>query len=303
MDFQLDILGTGSAVPSYGRFSSSQVLTTHNKSFMIDCADGTQFQMRSKGIRNNRLGHIFLSHLHGDHCFGLMAFISTLGMLNHTSDLYLHAQPDLRPLLEPWLKYFCDDLTFHVYFEDYDPLKHAVIYEDRSLTVETIPLVHGVPTSGFLFKEKPKTPHLDGELLKFYDATLHQIQEVKAGKDLVTADGKCIPNARFVTPATPQKSYAYCSDTAYCERIIPIIEGADVLFHESTFGEAEAARARATKHSTARQAATIAQKAGVGQLILGHYSARYATLEHLLQEAQEIFPNTILSHEGDHLVW
>ncbi len=303
MNFDLTILGTGSAIPSFGRFSSSQVLHTHNKSFLIDCADGTQFQLRKYGIRTNRMSHWFISHLHGDHCFGLISVISTLGMLHHTNDIYIHAHPDLQPVLQAQLDYFCKDLTFKVFFEPLDPLKNEVIYEDRGLTVSTIPLVHSMPTCGFLFREKQGQPHLNRELLDFYGVGIEAIKELKAGADYVTADGKTIPNSRFITPATPPKSYAYCSDTAYSQRIIPIIEGVDVLFHESTFGEAEAFRTKETLHSTAKQAATIAQKAGVKQLIIGHYSARYATLDHLLEEAKEVFPNTLLSFDGMKHEW
>lgn len=303
MNIHLDILGTGSAIPSYGRFSSSQVISMHDKSFMIDCADGTQFQMRSKGIRYNRLTHVFISHLHGDHCFGLPAFISTLGMLHHTSDLYIHSHPDLKALLQPWLDYFCQDLTFKVYFEPFDPLQHQIIYEDRSVSVETLPLVHGVPTAGFLFKEKEQAPHVNSELLRFYQATPLQIKAVREGADLLTADGKVVPNKQLLCPPTPPNSYAYCSDTYYTERLIPLIEGVNTLYHEATFGEAESARCKNTLHSTAKQAATIAQKAGVKQLIIGHFSARYATLTHLLDEAQTVFPSTVLATDGMHLNW
>jgi ribonuclease Z len=226
-----------------------------------------------------------------------------MGMLHHTGDIHIHAHPDLQPILQAQLNYFCKDLSFQVYFEPINPLKNEVIYEDRSIQVSTIPLVHSMPTCGFLFKEKEGNPHLDRELLDFYQVGIEDIKHLKEGADFITPDGKIVPNSRFITAPTPTKSYAYCSDTAYTERIIPIIEGVDVLFHEATFGQAEAFRTKETLHSTAIQAAIIAQKAKVKQLIIGHYSARYATVDHLLQEAQTEFSNTLLSYDGMRHSW
>ncbi|MBR2618961.1 MAG: ribonuclease Z [Paludibacteraceae bacterium] len=303
MTFELSILGTGSAIPSFGRFSSSQVLHTHNKSFLIDCADGTQFQLRKYGIKTNRMNHWFISHLHGDHCFGIISVLSTMGMLHHTGDIHIHAHPDLAPILKAQLNYFCKDLSFKVHFEPINPLQNEIIYEDRSLTVSTIPLVHSMPTCGFLFQEKEGLPHLNRELLDFYHVGIEDMKKLRAGADFTTADGNIIPNCRFITPPTPPKSYAYCSDTAYSERIIPLIHGVDVLFHEATFAESEAFRTKETLHSTAKQAATIAQKAQVKQLIIGHYSARYADVTPLQNEAKEIFPETLLSFDGMQHKW
>lgn len=303
MNFSLDILGSGSAIPSFGRFSAAQVLNTHGKSFMIDCADGTQFRMREMEIKTSRLGHLFISHLHGDHCFGIMAVISTMGMMHRTADFHIHAQPDLERLLQPQLDYFCKDLPFKVVFNNFNPLKNEIIYEDRSLTIETIPLVHSKACAGFLFKEKAHEPHLVRKKLDFYGVSIKGRKRIKEGADFVTAEGKIIPNKYFLSDPTPQNSYAYCSDTAYSERIIPIIKGCKCLFHEATFGEEEAYRTKVTLHSTAKQAASIADKAGVEQLIVGHFSARYPKLNHLLEEAQEIFPNTILGNDKLHLEW
>lgn len=303
MEFELQVLGSGSAIPSFGRFSSSQVLTTHGKSFMIDCADGTQFRMREMVINTSRLDHIFISHLHGDHCFGLMAVLSTLGMMNRTADMYIHSHGDLEKILKPHLDYFCKDLSYKVIFEPYRQNEHEVIYEDRTMTVETIPLVHSMPTSGFLFKEKPHEPHLDKELLKFYKVGIEQTKAIKEGADFIDEKGQVVSNKRFLRPASPSKSYAYCSDTYYSERIIPIIEGADVLFHESTFKEADIIRTKQTLHSTASQAATIAAKANVGKLLIGHFSARYGDLRPLLDEAKAIFPNCDLATDKSCWKW
>lgn len=303
MNFSLDILGSGSAIPSFGRFSSSQVLNTHGKSFMIDCADGTQFRMREMDIKTSRLGHLFISHLHGDHCFGIMAVISTMGMMHRTADFHIHAQPDLEGLLQPQLDYFCKDLPFKVIFDNFNPLKNEVIYEDRSLTIETIPLVHSQACAGFLFKEKDNEPHLIHKKLDFYGVSIKGRKRIKQGEDFVTEKGEVIPNKNFLSAPTPPNSYAYCSDTAYSERIIPIIKACRCLYHESTFGEEEAYRTKVTLHSTAKQAATIALKAEVEQLIIGHFSARYPKLDHLLEEAQTIFPNTRLGNDKLHLEW
>lgn len=298
MDFKLNILGTGAAVPAHGRFSAAQVLETHNKSFLIDCADGTQHQFLNCNVKSTRLSHIFISHLHGDHCFGIIALLATLGMTGHTNDIYIHSHPDLEPLLRPMLDYFCFDLDFKIYFEPFDPLTSNVIYEDRSVTVTTIPLVHSMPTCGFLFREKDGAPHLRKEMLDFYNVPLSMYPSIKEGADFVTTDGCIVPNERLTTPPSPAKSYAYCSDTRYTERIIPIIEGVDCLYHEATYASAELPKARKHLHSTAAEAATIAQKAGVKQLIIGHYSKRYDTIEPLLREAQAIFPATTAAYDG-----
>lgn len=297
MKAELTILGCGSAMPSYGRFSASQVLSVRDKSFMIDCADGTLFRMREIAIKTNRLNHIFISHLHGDHCFGLMAVLSTLGLMKRTADIYIHANPDLENLLQPHLRYFCNDLTYKIFFVPYNPLQSEIIYEDKSLTVTTIPLRHGIPTCGFLFKEKPQQLHIKRDMIDFYQVGIKDLNAIKDGKDYITNQGETIPNSFFTTPASPQKSYAYCCDTAYSEKIIPIIEGVDCLYHDATFAENEVLRAKKTLHSTAKQAATIASKAQVKQLLLGHFSARYPHVSVILNEAQTIFANSIIAED------
>jgi ribonuclease Z len=297
MNAELTILGCGSAVPSYGRFSASQVFTIRDKSFMIDCADGTLYRMREIAIKTNRLNHIFISHLHGDHCFGLMAVLSTLGLMKRTADLYIHAHPDLEKLLQPQLNYFCNDLTYKVFFVPYNPSVSELIYEDKSITITTIPLRHGMPTCGFLFKEKPQQLHIKRDMIEFYKVGIKDLNAIKDGNNFISDEGEIIPNSLFTTPPTPAKSYAYCCDTAYYEKIIPIIEGVDCLFHDATFAENEALRAKKTLHSTAKQAATIAAKAQVKQLLLGHYSARYPNISIILNEAKEVFPNCILAED------
>ena len=293
----LSILGCGSALPTHKNFPTSQVLEIRDKQYMIDCGEGTQIRIRQMGLKTNRLGHIFISHLHGDHCFGLIGLISTFGMLKRTAELHIHAQPDLERILQPQLDYFCSDLTFKVIFHTINPRKHELIYEDRSVSVFSIPLKHRVPCCGFLFEEKPRDRHIIREMIDFYQIPTWRIPKIKQGEDFVTEDSEIIPNTQLTKAGDIPKRYAYCSDTAYSEKIIPIIEGVDCLYHEATFMDDELVRSKQTEHSTARQAATIALKANVKKLIIGHYSARYINQNELLNEAKSIFKNTALGED------
>lgn len=253
--------------------------------------------MRQMGIKTNRLGHIFISHLHGDHCFGLIGLISTFGMLKRTAELHIHAHADLEKILTPQLNYFCEEMTYKVIFHSINPRKHELIYEDRSVKVFSIPLKHRVPTCGFLFEEKPGDRHIIREMIEFYDIPTWRIPKIKQGEDFVTEAGELIPNAQLTKASDAPKRYAYCSDTAYSEKIIPIIREVDCLYHEATFMEEEAVRSNQTEHSTARQAAEIARKANVKKLIIGHYSARYVNQNALLEEAKTVFEKTILGED------
>lgn len=295
--FELHILGCGSALPTMRHLPTSQVLNIREKLFMIDCGEGTQLQFRRSRLSFSRLSHIFISHLHGDHCFGLIGLISTLGLLGRTGDLTIHAAPELEELLRPQLNFFCGELSYRVIVKPFDPSKNEVIYEDRSVKVSTIPLDHRMPCAGFLFEEAENDSRLNGDLIKFFQIPIKSLQSIKDGADYVMPDGTVIPNERLAKPRVPARKYAFCSDTAYREAIIPIIEGVDLLYHEATFLESEVARATKTRHSTARQAATIAAKANVKKLILGHYSSRYEDDEPFRTEAQDIFPNVILANE------
>ena len=293
----LTFLGSGSALPTRDHFPTAQLLDLREKQFLIDCGEGTQIRLRQMGLKLNRLGHVFISHLHGDHCFGLIGFISSLGMLNRTADLYVHGPVGIRELFEPQLAFFCADSPFKVVFEEFDSRRHAVIYDDRSLSVSTLPLRHRVPCAGFLFREKPGNRHLLREWIDYYHIPVAQLHLIRQGADFVNAEGELIPNDRITAPPNPVVSYAYCSDTAYHEALIPLLQDVDVLYHEATFAESEVKRARQTLHSTAREAATIARKAGVGKLLIGHYSARYHNKELLLNEAREVFENTELTSD------
>jgi len=293
----LTILGCGSAMPTRKNFPSSQLLEIRDKQFLIDCGEGTQIRMCQMGVKANRLGHIFISHLHGDHCFGLMGLISTFGMLNRTAELHIHAQADLEKIMLPQLKYFCEGLSFDIIFHTIHPRKHELIYEDRAVQVFSIPLKHRVPCCGFLFEEKPRDRHIIRDMIDFYHIPTWRIPKIKQGEDFVTEEGEIIPNDELTTASELPKRFAYCSDTAYSEKIIPIIQGVDCLYHEATFMEDEIVRSKQTEHSTARQAGEIALKANVKKLIIGHYSARYNNQQNLLKEAQAVFENTVLGED------
>jgi ribonuclease Z len=297
-DFNIHILGCGSAFPTTRHKATSQIVNLRDKLYMIDCGEGTQIQMRLMRIKFNRLNHIFISHLHGDHCFGLPGLISTLGMLGRTGDLFIHAPKGIEDYLRPILNLFNKGLLFRIQFNQIDASKHALIMEDRSIEVYSIPLNHRTPTCGFLFAEKQKEAHLIREMIDFYQIPIKCLHQIKQGADYTTPDGEIIPNNRLTLLAEPARRYAYCSDTAYFPSIIPIISNVDLLYHEATFAEAERERAKETYHSTATQAAEIAKQAHVKRLVIGHFSARYEDDTILQAEANRIFPDTMLAKEG-----
>lgn len=297
-NFDINILGCGSALPTTRHMATSQVVNLRDKLYMIDCGEGTQVQMRHLRIKFSRLNHIFISHLHGDHCFGLPGLISTLGMLGRTGDLFIHAPKGIENYLHPILNIFNRGLPFSIRFNHIDTSKHSLIMEDRSVQVYSIPLNHRIPTCGFLFAERQKEAHLLREMIDFYQIPVKSLREIKQGADYTTPGGEVIPNHRLTSPAEPAKRYAYCSDTAYFPEIIPIISGVDLLYHEATFIESDIARAKETYHSTAVQAAEIARQAQVKRFVIGHFSARYEKDDILKKEADKIFPDTILAREG-----
>jgi ribonuclease Z len=265
---------------------------------MIDCGEGAQLQLRRSKLKFSRLNHIFISHLHGDHCFGLMGLISTFGLLGRTATLHIYAHQELEKLLKPHLDFFCQGMTYTVEFHAINPNKTEVIYEDRSVTVSTIPLRHRIPTCGFLFQEKQTPNHIIRDMVDFYKVPVFELNRIKNGEDYITPDGTVVPNHRLTIPSDPARSYAYCSDTICLKSIIPQIKGVDLLFHEGTFAQSEAARAKETFHTTAMQAAEIARDAEVKQLLIGHFSARYEDESILLKEAQSVFPDTLLAKEN-----
>lgn len=291
-------MGCGSALPTTRHFPSSQVVNLRDKLFMIDCGEGAQLQLRRSRLKFSRLNRVFISHLHGDHCFGLPGLISTFGLLGRTADLHIHSPHGLEELFAPWMEFFHKTLPYKVLFHEFDTKRPEVVYEDRSLTVSTIPLKHRIPCCGFLFEEKQVANHIIREMTDFYKVPVYELNRIKNGADFVTPDGELIPNARLTRPAEPARKYAYCSDTAFHPQIAEQIKGADLLFHEATFAQDEEARARETFHSTAAQAARMAADAGVKRLVIGHFSARYEDESVLLDEARAVFPQTMLAKEN-----
>lgn len=298
MNNTVTILGCGSALPTRINYPSSQLRELRDKQFLIDCGEGCQIRMRQYAVKTNRLNHIFISHLHGDHCFGLIGLLSSFGMLDRTADMHIHAHPDLEKILRAQLDYFCEGMPYKVFFEPINPSRHELVYEDRSVEVYSIPLKHRVPCCGYLFAEKERERHIIREMIDAYQVPVREIARIKQGADFVTEDGRVISNERLTTPASPAIRYAYCSDTAYSEKIIPWIEGVDCLYHEATFDSSLLPRAKETMHSTALQAAEIARMARVRQLIIGHFSARYTNQQLLLDEARSVFEATTLAKDG-----
>lgn len=296
--FEVHILGCGSALPTTRHFPTSQVVNLRDKLFMIDCGEGAQLQFRKSRLKFSRLNHIFISHLHGDHCFGLPGLISTLNLLGRTADLHIYSPAGLEEQMGPMLAFFNRQMTYKVLFHAFDTGVSTLIYEDRSLTVSTLPLRHRMPCCGFLFAEKPGLNHIVREMVDFYQVPVYELNRIKNGADYVTSDGEVVPNSRLTTPADPPRRYAYCSDTIYLSSLADALQGVDLLFHEATFADADTARARETFHTTATQAATLARDAGVKRLVVGHYSARYEDESCLLSEASAVFPNTELAGEN-----
>lgn len=291
-------MGCGSALPTTRHNASSQVVRIGNKQFMIDCGEGTQLQLRRNRIHFSFINHIFISHLHGDHCFGLIGLISTFGLLGRTAPLHIYADPMLETLMKPQLDYFCKGINYPIFFHGIDAREHRTIYEDNTITVETLPLKHRIPCCGFLFKEKPKKRHLIGDVANYYNIPAYMRQAIKEGADYTTPDGETIPNSRLTRDADPSRSYAYCSDTLPCHENIGYLKGADLLYHEATFAQSEKGRAAQTFHSTARQAAEIASLSNVKRLVIGHFSSRYEETDILKEEATEIFKETSVAEEG-----
>ena len=296
--FRVHILGCSSAMPTMKHYPACQVLNVREKLFMIDCGEGAQLQLRRMGLNFNRITAIFLSHLHGDHVFGLPGLISTFSMLGRTQSLHIYAPDDLEQVLRPWLDFFSPGLEFEVVCHKVCPTREEVIYDDRSLRVTTLPLSHRIPCCGYRFDEKPLLPHIRRDMIDYLGIPAYAIASIKEGAGWTDAEGKEWPHERLTTPSAPPRSYAYCSDTEYLPRLAERVKGVDLLYHEATFAESEKVRAEQTCHSLAGQAAQIAKAAEAKRLLIGHFSARYEDESVLLREAQAVFPNTLLAYEG-----
>ncbi|PBJ09044.1 ribonuclease Z [Flavobacterium sp. ACN6] len=295
---KLTILGCYAATPRTLTNPTSQVLEIKNRLFLIDCGEGTQVQLRKNKIKFSKINHIFISHLHGDHLYGLIGTISTFSLLGRTTDLHIYGPKGIKELILLQLKLTESWTTYNLFFHELGSKESEVIFEDNRVIVKTIPLKHRVYTNGYLFQEKPGERKLNVEAVQQYNIHTAYYQKIKNGGNVTLDDGTVIENEKLSFDPVPAMSYAFCSDTVYNEAIIPIIQNTDILYHESTFLESEAPLAFKTLHSTAKEAANIALKANVKQLILGHYSTRYDGIERFKEEAETIFPNVLLGDDG-----
>lgn len=294
---ELNILGCGSATSTLQHLPSCQVLNVRGHLMMIDCGEGAQLEMHRMHLKFSRLKNIFISHLHGDHCFGLLGLLSTMALHNIGGTITVHIFKEGAELFGKMLDFFCRDRSFDLKFNIINTHK-AVIYEDNAITVSTFPVTHRVPCVGFLFREKPKLRHIKSWACQQLEVPQHAMNSLRQGMDYVTPNGVVIPNSELTTDAYPSISYAYCSDTKYSKRVINAVKGVDWIYHEATYGDENMKNATKRYHSTARQAGMVAREAEVKKLILGHYSSRYEDLSLLQREAQQEFPNTIVGNEG-----
>lgn len=299
--FCVNYLGCGSATPTLRHQPSCQIVDFRDNLFMVDCGEGAQLAMRRQRLKFSRLNHIFLSHLHGDHCLGLPGLLSTLALTGRDGgQLTLHTFKEGVELFDRLMKFFCHGMPYEINYNIIDPKAPAgeVVFESDSLTISTFSLVHTLPCVGYLFKEKPKQRHLRRDMVDFYNVPVAQLAAIKGGADFVRDDGTVVPNRVLTTDADPSYSYAYCSDTVYTPSLAKAIEGVHTVYHEATYTDEYADKARARGHSTASQAARIALAAGAQRLVLGHYSKRYLNENEHLAQAGAIFSNTLLSNEG-----
>lgn len=295
---KLTILGCYAATPRTISNPTSQVLEIKNRLFLIDCAEGTQVQLRKSKVKFSKINHIFISHLHGDHFYGLVGLISTFMLLNRESDLTVHGPKGIKEIILLQLRASGSFTGYNLYFNELEAKESQTIFEDDRVVVKTIPLKHRIYTNGYLFQEKNIERKLNIEAVENYNIDKVYFNKIKFGGDITLENGTIIPNSELTFDPQVAKSYAFCSDTIYDETIIPIIENVDYLYHESTFLESEAHLSERTMHSTAKQAATIALKANAKNLILGHYSTRYGNIELFKDEAQTIFQNVQLADDG-----
>lgn len=297
--FDVHILGCGSALPTQKHYPTAQVVDLRDKLFMIDCAEGSQLLLRKQKLKFSRLNHIFISHLHGDHCFGLIGLLSTFDLLGRTAKLHIYSPgEDLERLLRPWIDYFCRGMGYEIVFHAVPHKIADIVYEDRTVTVETIPLKHRIPCCGYLFREKAPQPHIRRDMIDFLKIPFYAINAIKDGAGWVDENGREWAHEQLVMPAEKARSYAYCSDTIYRPQLEEQLRNVSLLYHEATFTDEAEKRAKETYHSTARQAAQIALNAGAKQLVIGHFSARYDDERVFLDEAKSVFEHTLLANDG-----
>ena len=295
---KLTILGCYAATPRTFTNPTSQVLEIKNHLFLIDCGEGTQVQLRKNKIKFSKINHIFISHLHGDHFYGLVGLVSTFMLLNRTNDLHIYGPKGIKEIITLQLRLSNSWTNYGLFFHELESNESEIIFEDKKVVVKTIPLKHRVYTNGFLFQEKIGERKLNVAAVQDYEIENCYFQNIKNGKDITLDDGRIIENEKLSFEPLAPKSYAFCSDTIYNEAIIPIINKVTVLYHETTFLESEVVLAEKTMHSTAKEAARIAVKANVETLLLGHFSTRYGNIDLFKEEAEPIFSNTLLCDDG-----
>ena len=299
MSFNVKILGCGSALPTTYRNATAQIVSHNGQQFLVDCAEATQVVMRRCGVRFGALNHIFISHLHGDHFFGLFGLLSSLDLMGRKGDVYLHCPPKLQNMLEAqYSPVLVNELGFNLRFVPLSSEGVSLTLETKSLLVYSFPLNHRIATWGFLFREKPLQRNVIKDCIPKYNLSIAEIVAIKDGSDLTLDDGTVIPNAELTIEPPKPKSYAFVSDTTKLDSVIEIVDGVDVLYHEATYDNSYVRRASETFHSTAGQAAEVARDAKVGKLVIGHFSGRYDSVELLEQQAREIFPNTVAAQDG-----
>lgn len=298
MAFELTILGSSSALPTSERYPTAQVLNASGRFFLIDCGEGTQIQIRRQKIAFGKIRHIFISHLHGDHYYGLIGLISTFNLLGIKNDLHIYSPSQLKEILQPQLNLLKAGLQFNIIFHPLNFKKPELIFEDKVIEVISFPLKHSINCCGFLFREKTKERNIKKEYIQEFNIPIAQIRAIKQGADFETENGKIIPNEQLTTPPPPPVSYAFCSDTAFHPPVVETIKEVSTLYHEATFTEEMKEWAVKTYHSTALDAAKIAKMANAGKLIIGHFSSRYKTTDQFLKEAQSEFKNTETAVDG-----
>ncbi|MFW6095994.1 MAG: ribonuclease Z [Bacteroidota bacterium] len=298
MKFELTILGSSSALPTSQRNLTAHMLNVYERFFLIDCGEGTQLQIRKNKLRLSKINHIFISHNHGDHIYGLFGLLSSFNLLGRTNDLNIYAHKELRKGIKYIIRNYESQFNYKIQFHELNPNTKEKIFEDKNIEVYAFPLLHKIPTSGFLFVEKPRLPNIKKEYVQKYNIPIRDIRNIKEGGSYVTKEGIEIFHQELTYPPYKPRSYAYCTDTAYNRDILPIIKNVDLLYHEATFNEEHAELAGETFHSTAKQAATIAKEAEAKSLIIGHFSSRYKKIDQHLAEAKSIFKNTITAYDG-----
>ena len=298
MPFELTILGSSSAIPTSERYPTAQVLNALGRFFLIDCGEGTQIQIRRQKIGFGKIKHIFISHLHGDHFYGLIGLISTFNLLGLKNDIHIYSASELKDLIQPQLDYLRGDMQFKVIFHPLNFKKPQRIYTDKSVEVFSFPLKHSVPVCGFLFREIQKKPNIKKEVVKKYNIPIANIKTIKDGAGFETKEGEFLTHEELTIPPATPRSYAFCTDTALHLPAVEIIKGADLLYHEATFTEEMKEQAKKTYHSTALDAAKMAHAAGAKKLLLGHFSNRYDQFETFVAEAKTLFENTEEAVDG-----